>query len=294
MSEEEPENEDTTVVIRLVPTEAEDKRFSRRKRRKWRQQKLASSRSIYVGEDQDFGEYYYDDIERQGFSGFGSGSGPVFHHHHGGGAGAVVLAVVPILLIAGVALGYLVRQNAQEDNDLVSGRVNNTNFIFINGSTINNQFTGNNDQDNQNTNNNNQPKKRSIDAFEHNLMRVLGVADANTLALSFVNAVKINMAPTLLLKQSAALARRASCAATDKNATDVCVKRVLCEHLAEDHLVYGGNLFLHMAQSWTAAIATGIDILEVPDVAEAAVLWRCDDEYGDCDIQRIEKCLNVY
>ena len=314
-SEGEEAADSSTIIIRFVPMVKEKSRngldfaAASRKRKNFTKRpnnKISSRRSIFVPDNYNYYNDYIDDgeIDRQGFSGV-----PPHTHGSGFGVSAALFATVPLLLIAGLALGYLARGTG---NDSVTGSINNTNIIHINGSTITNTFTGNNDNTNNdadtitNTNNNNdntnggRRRKRSVhnepftwSNYELALSSLLGIS-LEEIPIAVIYSIKSGLGTEEIFTQSAALSRRTSCAKYG-NKSDSCVNRLICEHFSEDHLIYGGHLFMRIAEELTASMASGMDLQDVSVVMDDAVGQRCElnARYSNCSLADIEDCLNV-
>ena len=99
-----------------------------------------------------------------------------------------------------------------------------------------------------------------------------------------------------ILNQSTLLSRKMSCVETAEVAKH-CLDRIICEHFAEDHLVYDGNMLMRIAQIWIASVMRSNELKHpvesMSDVMDIAVMDQCEVKYSNCTMGNVEQCLNL-
>ncbi len=71
------------------------------------------------------------------------------------------------------------------------------------------------------------------------------------------------------------------------------VGRVACEHFEDNHLVYGGNLLLRLAQVYALHLATGADAHGLAATMNDAVEQECPLAFAPCrnGLELAEECI---
>ena len=268
-----------------------------------------------------------------------------------------MLGLLPLVLLGGLAIGYLAPFNTT--GNTVTGGINNFNQINITGDVLTNTFEGTNtnvnndddDIDNNNNNNDNPPappgrrRKRSYTlerdddfneygdnfldsiglrriiraAFDENfswkiyfddmiygLYALLGTSKDTFYRDFYASGSSISLSDAVV--QMSALSRKLHCASKlDKRAESVsgnsCFDRLACSHLADDHLVYNGNIVLRAGEAFSLALFNYADdnslmdsLQKSADLLVFAQNEECDEMILPClSLQNdIDECLQIY
>ena len=220
-----------------------------------------------------------------------------------------ILAFLPLVLLGGIGLGFLIpRSNATVDN---------LNVININGTTLTNSFVpmntatatnDNNDADTINVMTGKRRRRRGLEEDKESwteyigeiliprAMWMLGTSEAR-FAGDLVRS-SASVGPGDVFGQLSSLSRKLFCLDKDKSAvSDSCADLAACEHLAEDNLVFNGNLiiragelFLLTLRKWGYDDDSGIyDVGAMSSAANAGdchVRYSCEEDNG-----RVEECM---
>lgn len=294
---------DSKIVIKVVPAKQTNQ---------YQLQKKQSTK--YISKLSQFDKDFNTDNanRRQGFVGpQPAGIGLV---------GGALLVILPLIIMAGISIVYYTSNgytigglslalpsgsSSSRVGNTVTGSINNTNIININGTTLTNTFTPTNDDTNNNaltdsdtitnTNDNTTPAPRKRRAIANNLeqilLKIMGVSKEQFAESFMKSANYLNL--NEMIGQSTSLSRKISCLKTSEESLH-CLDRMICEHFAEDHLVYDGNMLMRLSQIWTASMMKTKSVELMSDIMDNAVREECEIKYDDCRLGKVkEECLNI-
>ncbi len=188
-----------------------------------------------------------------------------------------------------------------------SATVNNTNLLNIGFGAITNTFTPmntatatnmNTDNDTtnvttNNTNNNNTGGRSHTWAklFYNlllNLLRILGTSEAMFFWAFRESAKRISGSE--VLDRTEVVSGMVRCAEIEQ-ASDECMDHGICQHFAQEHSLYDGNMLLRAAEIFVVALQRNMSPVEVGTLWDLGVKGQCHTEFSCLDM-RVASCFS--